>query len=222
MNPIPAGGGDCAIPPPERFGAGWYARVTARVLDTLSVGVVVTDGAAGPVGMNRAAQRILRHEDGLVVRNGRLAARRVFESTKLALLIAAAAAEPEGAAPGRMTVGRGAEQLEYLVTVVPLGLEAADCAAPLAMVLVAVPGEPSPSERDLTEFFGLSSAEGRLAAALMTGQTLCEIAQCFGLRVTTLRTQLSTILRKVGVKRQADLLRVLSTVRVVSLPPSDA
>jgi DNA-binding CsgD family transcriptional regulator len=200
MNPIPAGGGDCAIPPPERFGAGWYARVTARVLDTLSVGVVVTDGAAGPVGMNRAAQRILRHEDGLVVRNGRLAARRVFESTKLALLIAAAAAEPEGAAPGRMTVGRGAEQLEYL----------------------AVPGEPSPSARDLTEFFGLSPAEGRLAAALMTGQTLCEIAQCFGLRVTTLRTQLSTILRKVGVKRQADLLRVLSTVRVVSLPPSDA
>jgi DNA-binding CsgD family transcriptional regulator len=225
MQTLAASSGDKPTQLPQHLGLGWHASVAPRVLDQLAVGVFITDGGGRPVGMNLAAERILQHNDGLLIRHGQLGARRVFESTKLAMLIAAAAvAEQSGTAPGRMTVGRGADQLEYLVTVAPLGIESPGFGAPLAMVLVAVPGEPSPSERDLAEFFGLSPAESRLAAALMTGQTLCDIARRFDLQVTTLRTQLSTILRKVGVKRQADLVRVLSTVRVVSShpPPREA
>jgi len=204
---------------PQHLGASWHGLVAPRVLDQLSVGIFITDGGGRLVGTNLAGERLLQLDDGLMIRNGQLAARRVFESAKLAMLTAAAAADPS-AAPGRMTVGRrGADQLEYLVTVAPLGVDLPGHGGSLAMILVAIPGEPSPSERDLAEFFGLSRAESRLAAALMTGQTLCEIAKRFDLQVTTLRTQLSTILRKVGVKRQADLVRVLSTVRIVSSNP---
>jgi hypothetical protein len=67
------------------------------------------------------------------------------------------------------------------------------------MILVADPDELSPSDRELAELFGLSPAESRLAAALMTGSRLSDIAFASGVRITTLRTQLSSILRKVEV-----------------------
>jgi DNA-binding NarL/FixJ family response regulator len=78
---------------------------------------------------------------------------------------------------------------------------------PLALVLAAAPDDRFPSERDLTELFGLSRAEIRLASALLQGKKLRDIATDTGLRITTLRTQLSSILKKVGVERQPDLIR---------------
>ena len=56
----------------------------------------------------------------------------------------------------------------------------------------------------------------------MTGKTLRNVSSASGVRITTLRTQLSSILRKVGVKRQTELIRVLASIRAVgSLPPDD-
>jgi DNA-binding CsgD family transcriptional regulator len=83
------------------------------------------------------------------------------------------------------------------------------------MILVADPDARSPSERDLAEFFGLSRAESRLTAALLAGKRLREVAADSGIQITTLRTQLSSVLRKVGVSRQTELIRVLSNIPVV-------
>ena len=78
------------------------------------------------------------------------------------------------------------------------------------MVIVTDPDAQSVSASDLEDCFGLSPVESRLA--LMTGKKLANIAVVFGVQITTLRTQLSSILRMAGVKRQIDLLRVLPTV----------
>jgi DNA-binding CsgD family transcriptional regulator len=86
-----------------------------------------------------------------------------------------------------------------------------------AMIVIVDPQRHSPSERDLAEIFGLSPAESRLAAALLTGKTLSEIASSTGTRITTLRTQLSSILRKVGAERQSDLIRILSSTGIGSV-----
>jgi DNA-binding NarL/FixJ family response regulator len=85
---------------------------------------------------------------------------------------------------------------------------------------VADPDARTPSERDLTEFFGLSPAESRLTAALLAGKTMHEIAAQSGVQITTVRTQLSSVLRKVGVSRQAELIRILSNIPIApaSLP----
>ena len=74
--------------------------------------------------------------------------------------------------------------------------------------------------RELAEFFGLSRAESRLTAALLAGKKLREVAADSGVQITTVRTQLSSVLRKVGVSRQTELIRVLSNIPVVaaSLP----
>lgn len=101
------------------------------------------------------------------------------------------------------------------MTVAPLGAALTAAERPLAMILVADPDELSPSARDLAQAFGLTPAESRLAAALLTGKRLSDIAAAAGVRITTLGTQLSSILRKVGVERQADLVRVLSSVPVI-------
>jgi DNA-binding NarL/FixJ family response regulator len=79
------------------------------------------------------------------------------------------------------------------------------------------PGTTLPSDKDLAEFFGLSSAEARLAAALLTGKTLAEIAANSGTRITTARTQLGSILRKVGAAQQSNLIRILSSTAIGSV-----
>ena len=198
----------------------WKSAAALRALDQLAAGVIITDGDGRVVEMNRAAEHILRRDDGLTVRQGKLFAQRVFEQNKLARFIAVAANGKIAAAVGRMLVGRHGGRVAYILTVAPLGVELAVYECPLAMILVADPDARAPSERDLAEFFGLSPAESRLAMALLAGNVLHDIAAASGVRITTARTQLSSILRKVGVTRQAELIRVLSSIPVIStLPP---
>src|SRR5258708_23559915 len=119
-----------------------------------------------------------------------------------------------------MLVGRRGDRVAYILTVAPLGVELAIYERPLAMILVTDPDARSPSERDVAEFFGLSRAESRLAMALLAGKVLRDIAAASGVQVTMGRTQLSSILRKVGVTRQAELIRILSNIPIApaSLP----
>jgi len=170
--------------------------------------------------MNRAAELVLRRDDGLTVRRGKLCAQRIFDHEKLARAITTAASEKTAAAVGRMLVGRRGGRVAYILTVAPLGVELAVYERPLAMILVADPDTRAPSEMDLAEFFGLSPAERRVAAALLAGKKLREVAADSGVQITTARTQLSSVLRKVGVTRQAELIRVLSHIPVIpaSLP----
>jgi DNA-binding CsgD family transcriptional regulator len=69
---------------------------------------------------------------------------------------------------------------------------------------------------------GLSPAESRLAVAVAFGKRLSELAGEFGVQITTLRTQLSSILKKCEVERQSDLVRLISNIPVVRLTPSTA
>jgi DNA-binding CsgD family transcriptional regulator len=120
-----------------------------------------------------------------------------------------------------MLVGRRGGRVPYILTVAALGVELAVYERPLAMILVADPDASSPSERDLAEFFGLSRAESRLTAALLIAKRLREVAADSGVQITTLRTQLSSVLRKVGVSRQAELIRVLSNIPVGPASPPE-
>lgn len=195
----------------------WRCSAALQALDQLCAGVIVADNDERIIEMNRAAEAIVGLDDGLNVRNDRLCARRAFETTKIAKLIAGATGNARSAAAGRLLVGRCDGLPPYVLTIAPLrtGLAADD--RRLALIVVIDPGRHSSSEKDLAEVFGLSPAEARLAAALLTGKTLSQIVASTGVRITTLRTQLASILRKVGAVRQSDLIRILSSTGIGSV-----
>jgi DNA-binding CsgD family transcriptional regulator len=190
-------------------------------LDQLRAGVIIADNSGQIIEMNQAAESIVQLQDGLNIRNGRLSARRVFETVKMAKLITGATGDAKlGSAAGRMLVGRCEGLPPYVLTVAPLRTNMRVDDRRLALIVVVDPQRHSPSETDLAEFFGLSPAEARLAAALLTGKTLSQIAADTSVRITTLRTQLGSILRKVGAKRQCDLIRILSSTGIGSVSVS--
>jgi DNA-binding CsgD family transcriptional regulator len=195
--------------------------VALEALDQLCAGVIVTDNTGLIIEMNRAANAIVGLGDGLFIREGRLRARRVFETARVAKLIAGATEEQTRMAGGRMVIGRGDGLPPYVLAVMPLHAAPVDDRR-LAMIIIVDPARYTPSERDLTDLFGLSPAEARVAAALMTGKSLANIATTSGVQITTVRTQLRSILRKVGVKRQFDLVRILSSTGIGSSIPLSA
>lgn len=191
----------------------WQFSVGSRALDQVAAGVIITDSDARVIEMDLSAEGVIRLDDGLTIRNGLLGAERTFESAKLTKLIAAACSR-DGGSVGRMLIGKCHGRPAHVLTVTPLRAEARMDGRALAMIVVADLRGRSPSARDMAEFFGLSQAESRLAAALMTGKMVRDIAAASGVKITTLRTQLSSVLKKVGVRRQADLVRVLSNIQV--------
>jgi PAS domain-containing protein/DNA-binding CsgD family transcriptional regulator len=200
----------------ELHNLGWKSSVALRALDQLGAAVIIADSDGRMIQANRAAERVLQRGDGLRIQNGKLRALDVSESAGLEAAIAAAAVEQKTAAAiGRMRVRRHDGRLPYLLTVAPLGADLTVYGRPLAMIVLTDPDECSLSDRNLAEFFGLSPAESRLAVALLAGKKLSEVAMEFGVQITTLRTQLSSILRKTGVTRQIDLIRLLSNVPVI-------
>lgn len=69
--------------------------------------------------------------------------------------------------------------------------------------------------RQLMDIFGLSAAEARLARAICHGDSVEEYARDQGLRLPTVRTQLSSIFNKTGTDRQASLVRLIAGIPVV-------
>jgi hypothetical protein len=192
---------------------GFRSAITRDRLDHLTAGVIFTDGSGRIIETNQAGEAILRLGDGLTMHTGQICARRKFETTKLAHLIANATATSEaGLSAGCMLIARDGGLPSYVVRVAPVRARSAGYNLPAAMILVSVPDESFISERELADLYGLSPAESRLAIALARGKRLTGLVSEFGVQITTLRTQLRAVLKKFDVERQSDIVRVISHI----------
>ena len=195
--------------------AGWKASIASQALDQLASGMIIADDNRSVVETNRVAERILRRDDGLVIRGMRLKALRAADDAKLGSLLAAVAADTQvGASVRRTLIGRAGSRAAYALTISRIPKDLAPYARPLAMILLADPDAVVAEPQDLVELFRLSPAESRLAAALMRGKKLRDVSTEFGVQVTTLRTQLSSTLKKLKAKTQADLIRICSNIPI--------
>ena len=199
---------------------GYRSAIMRDRLDHDAAGVMFTNKNGRVIETNQAAERILRLADGLTIRNGQICARRSFETAKLAEFIAKAAKGSHPSA-GCLLIGRDGGRPAYIVRIAPVTAGLGGYDLPMAMVLVSAPDENRVSESELAELYGLSPAECRLAMAVAFGKRLNDLATEFGLQITTLRTQLSSILKKCEVERQSDLVRLISNIPVVRLTPSE-
>ncbi len=190
------------------------------VLDNLSVGTIVTDDVGRVEFANAAAEEMLRVGDGLQRREQRLQAGRAFETNGLMAHLRDAA-EVQGASGrdgGALLVARPSGKRPYAVTVMPLCSPSSSLATKSSGRALLFVADLDHRNEDLTarlmQLFGLSRAEARVAAGIVEGRRLHEIAQESGVRMPTVRSQLRAVLRKIGATRQADMVRI-----VLALPP---
>jgi len=184
-------------------------------LESMPLAVVVVDDAMRVVFANDAAgalaqrpQASLRMAAGGPAASGqpvRLVLRDAREDARLAALAATAA---HGGAGGRLRLGVRGEAtapVELLVTPVPWRLlpGAADdgggAAAGMAVVMLRDLADAAARRQSaLTELFGLTRVEAAVAAALAGGATAAQVARSRNVSPDTVRTQIRSILRKMG------------------------
>ena len=187
----------------------------ARLLDSTRVGAIYLDRRGRIVEMNDPARNQLRGS-GLSDRDGFLGAWLPKDDANLQRLLAQAL-PPFGSqgVSGSTTVGRSAGLTSLVLHVVPIEDGQADfrTRAVAALVLVVDPQmPPRPDAALVGSALGLTPGESRVAVMLAVGGTARGIALATGRKESAIRDHIRRIHRKLGISRQADLIRmVLST-----------
>jgi DNA-binding CsgD family transcriptional regulator len=90
--------------------------------------------------------------------------------------------------------------------------EAGACYSAVAAVFVQKAGkDASAALSALAEQYGLTPAEQRVLAVLMEFGGVTDVANTLGLSPATVRTHLRHIFEKTGVRRQADLVKLMTS-----------
>jgi DNA-binding CsgD family transcriptional regulator len=87
-----------------------------------------------------------------------------------------------------------------------------DWQTPLALILVMDAGKTLSPLQLLGKLYDLSPTELRVASALLAGSSPEEYARQAGVTQHTVRSQLKSLFRKTGTRRQSELVAVLSRV----------
>jgi DNA-binding CsgD family transcriptional regulator/PAS domain-containing protein len=197
------------------------------VLDRLARPVLVT----GPDGQirfaNRAADRLLTRGDAIDATRGRLCGARSSDTDALRRLIDGASRTGIGAgetAVDAIAIG-GTDQFSPLAVVAePLapvhGELLGHGASPGAVLFL---GESEATSRPATErlrvVYGLTEAEARLTSLIVDGYDVASAALAAGVSENTVKYHLKAVFGKVGVSRQAQLVRrVLADVGGLAEP----
>jgi DNA-binding CsgD family transcriptional regulator len=83
---------------------------------------------------------------------------------------------------------------------------------PLALVLAKDATQRVAVPPLFARLYGLTPAEGRLAAALLAGKTPGEHATAAGVSIATVRAQMHAVLAKTGTRRQSELVCLLANI----------
>jgi PAS domain-containing protein/DNA-binding CsgD family transcriptional regulator len=194
----------------------------AAALDALSAAVLVVDAEMHVLVANRAAEamtgvgsalRLVRASGGK--RTIATGADRADHAGLCALVQATASGRSAGGGL-RLRDGGGEAALAALVTPLPCRLLGASGGmgrvAGQAMILLRelAPAQEPPRAELLRTLFGLTPAEAEVACALAGGATKGTVAARRGSRVSTVRTQVRSVLEKTGTTTLRELEGLLS------------
>lgn len=188
-------------------------RSGREALDLLPQPVLLMTARRRAEFHNKAAQRILRKENGLWLDgSGRLRCAAPTDCEAIDALIDGVF-ESGGAAGfgGRAFVRRaGRKPLGISITPFRGGSVPAIGLEKLALVTIADPeAATGPSEEEMREIFGLTRSESRVAKLITDGNSMPEVCAAMGITVNTARTHLKRIFAKTETSRQTELLKLL-------------
>lgn len=190
-------------------------RVSAA-LDRAPWGIVVTDENGAILELNAAADTLLRRGDAIRARHNKIEATAVERANELHRLIHDAAAAAGGAASmpgGFIQIERAGTTGTLTVLVAPLrqATQTIGFKASARVILFIADSEQqslAPSSV-LGQLYGLTPSEAAVALAIAAGKTMEEIAELNRVSRNTIRVQTQSVLSKTGVRRQAELVRLI-------------
>ncbi len=213
---FPAGGAEAALGPLLALFRS-LNRGLSLALDQADRNVYICEADATVVWSNAAARHDVEGPLQLNPNTQKLTAQRRGDTERLrASLATVCAAQETGAGePVYFSVG-GMDVMQRLVCLRPLvprfGEGEAD-SRPQALVSALDPRAPRAAlESSLKDLFGLTPAEAGLAAELLDGASLEDIADSKGVRLPTVRTHLRGVFRKTETNRQGELIALLARV----------
>lgn len=195
----------------------------SQAINRLSVATLVLDDTGAVLQLNDVAREMLKLSDGLKLVGGRLEASYPSDNRNLHKMIREAA---EAHVVGTATEARealsiarpsGEVSLGVVVEPVPSMEWAEGKGQPAVMVYIRdAVGKSQVDARIAKDLFNFTPAETALALELSNGLSLEEAAENLGIMRNTARAHLRAIFSKTGVRRQAELVRVMLN-SVVSL-----
>lgn len=183
------------------------ARYASAALDRFDFGVTVLDATAHLLFANAFARTAFEQQ----------APFRVVGSS----VLARAAQKPvtEGvraAVAGRPSTFRLRDHEEWLISTIPLPAQSpvAPSSAASALLIFRRAARPKlPGAEEIIALYGLSPAETDIALGIAAGKSLRTLAADRSVKLSTVRWQLLAVLQKLGVRRQADIVRVLAAIQ---------
>ncbi len=181
----------------------------AIAIDSCKSSMIIVNEQGVILHLNTSADKLLNDSDfDLICKDGHLTARLSTHSKQLKSLVTYATSKQ--AVGGQMQIN-GVKQRQVFVTpVVASSIFAKDWQTPLAMIMLNETGR-TPSELEtINKLFHFTKTEGRVAAALLDGQSLEDYASEAKVTLNTVRSQLKVIFHKTQTKRQAELVALLN------------
>ncbi len=185
-------------------------------LEHMGYGVLLLDTTGAVLWLNPKAEALLRREDGLVLRAGRLSALHNGDDDALARVVRQAGLGVGGGLCVRRTAAEDGQPAPYCVSATPVRAEMAvlvpgTASAPRALLLVRDPDRQGSDEalRRFALSFHISAAELRVLEGLLHDLAPKEIAARLNLSVRTVRSQLSSLYAKSGTRNQRELVALV-------------
>jgi PAS domain S-box-containing protein len=181
-------------------------RRAEETLNLLSSAMIVVAGDGRVLLTNRSAEAMLARSDSLAVRDGRLVA--PFDAA--AVETALAAAVRPGAKPIVLKLRRSGAMTPLSALVTPLEEGGDNRPSRTCVVFLRDPDiRMSVSEPLLREMYGLTPAEARVVASLVSGRSLQEVAVELEISLNTVRNHLKQAYRKTHTSRQSELVSLV-------------
>jgi DNA-binding CsgD family transcriptional regulator len=181
-------------------------------LDRMRCGIVFCNVSARVQWLNGSADRLLAAGPLRLV-DARLVADSEADTQRLMHKLAEAAAAADNTAR-YLCLGQGTRTLH-------VGVQVGASSSSIALTLTSPSRAADISTAALIQLFGLTPTEACLLAALATGSSVEQYAQKRGVSVETARVQLKSCLKKTGVQRQSELVRLVWSSAVAHLSSGD-
>lgn len=190
-------------------------------LDSIPQAMFVLDERGRVLLTNARADELLRSSDGLVVFDGKLQCRVAWQQAAFDRLVQAAVAPSQSEARGgwlRVRTASGRCPYVALVAQLATSENLFGTFEPRAVVVVHDPSAgPTADPAMLAAVYGLTDTEARLASAISAGHSLESAAALLHVQIATARSHLKSVFAKLGVNRQQDLVRLLTSLSTVKL-----